>query len=129
MNGAADALKRGIARSVHGHPAEAVTDQDLGIVLARLRSTDVRKAVITGQNVQTDPYADEDDWDKFLRVFSPKQKPEDDETPKDNPLPLNGAGLLRAALGGNTGTINGHATDSAAGLIRSVIAGRQDFAG
>ncbi|WP_342338656.1 MULTISPECIES: hypothetical protein [unclassified Rhodococcus (in: high G+C Gram-positive bacteria)] len=83
-------------------PAQADdVDQDVERILGRLSSTQASKAKYTpGGKVEAQAY-----------------------------IPLNGASVLRAALGANSGSINGDATNSAAALIRDAITQRQDYAG
>ncbi|GCE42763.1 hypothetical protein Rhow_006892 [Rhodococcus wratislaviensis] len=122
----ANALMKAFMNS-GSRPAQADdVDQDVERILGRLRSTDVRKAVITGQDVQTDPHAGESDLNRFIRVMQGPQKPEE---PEQSSMPLNGAQVLRAALGGGHGSVNGAATNSVAALISDQLSGRHDHSG
>ncbi|REE72181.1 hypothetical protein C8E05_1569 [Rhodococcus wratislaviensis] len=97
----ANALMQAFMKS-GSRPTEAETaDQDLERILGRLGSTQASKAKYTpGSMSEAQAH-----------------------------IPLNGASVLRAALGANAGSINGAATNSAAALIRDAISQRQDYAG
>ncbi|WKN58386.1 hypothetical protein R1X32_17150 [Rhodococcus opacus] len=97
----ANALMTAFMRSA-SRPTEAeAADQDLERILGRLVSTQASKA-----------------------KYTPGSKAE-----AQAHIPLNGASVLRAALGGQSGSVNGEATNSAAALLRDAISRRQDYAG
>ncbi|WP_221273165.1 hypothetical protein [Prescottella equi] len=124
MTSTADILTHQIRRAARPTTTFAEEGGDLRRLVDRLNSTQARHAQYTpGAEPRHEP--EETALDKFIRIMSPKT-PEPE--PEPAPLPLNGAALLRAALGGQQGSVNGAATDSAAGLIRGALAARQDFA-
>jgi len=97
----ANALMKAFMRSA-SRPTEAeAADQDVARILGRLGSTQASKA-----------------------KYTPGSKAE-----AQAHIPLNGASVLRAALGANAGSINGDVTNSAVALIRDAISQRQDYTG
>lgn len=73
------------------------------------------------------------DLDLFLEILAgPKPEANSASSVSDHeptPLPLNGADLLRHALSGRQGTINGASVDSAASVVRDVLAADRTTAG
>jgi hypothetical protein len=115
------AVERTIQQSAS--QASEETDSFTDAVTARLRQRQHDRAV---NYYGAKPEDNRSMIKKYLDTL-PGNKPKDTSTT----LPLNGAGILRAALGGQAGTINGNAAsvDSAAGLIRDNLSGRYDHSG
>ncbi|KAF0964650.1 hypothetical protein [Rhodococcus sp. T7] len=95
-------------------------------ILNRLNQRKHDRAVIF-YGAETDPHKGESDLDRFIRVMAGPKPVEVKADEAQTEIPLNGAQVLRAALGGGHGTIN--APSSTAALVADVIAGRYDHSG